>query len=159
MAVSKSPGPGASDPATTVCNTGALRRASRRLSQLYDDVLAPTGLRITQYALLNQIDRTGPAALSELAAYMVMDRSTLGHNLRPLERDGLVELLVDPDDRRSRLIGLTRAGRERLKEARPYWKKANERFENAFGSERAASLRALLQEVYSSDFVDKFTRQ
>ena len=80
-----------------LCNNSALRKATRRVSQLYDAVLAPSGLRSTQMAILTHIDRAGTPAMGELAAALVLDRSALGHNLKPLERDGLVELVANVD--------------------------------------------------------------
>ena len=73
----------------SLCNNAALRRAARRLGQLYDDQLTPSGLRTTQHGLLAQIEVMGSPALGELAD-MVMDASALSHTLRPLTRDGLV---------------------------------------------------------------------
>ena len=137
------------------CNATALRGASRRLSQLYDDVMAPIGLRGTQFAVLNRIDRRGSGSLNGLADELWMDRSTLGHNLRPLERDGLVLLGHDPADRRTRTISLSPKGKAKLAEARPLWAKAHAGFEKAFGKERAALLRDFLHEISSDDFLEK----
>lgn len=156
MTVSDRLNQGTSRASPTLCNGGSLRRASRRVSQLYDEVMAPCGLRTTQYSILSVIDRTGPAALTELAQALAMDRSTLGHNLRPLEREGLLELVVDPNDRRSRRIALTAAGRKQLQVARPLWVKANARFEAAFGAARAGELRTLLHELTSVEFAERF---
>ena len=75
------------------CTCGSLRKASRRISQFYDTALAPVGIKSTQYSILSEVDRGsahGPVTMCELATAMVMDRSTLGHNLKPLERDDLV---------------------------------------------------------------------
>src|ERR1700732_3669826 len=77
------------------CTCGSLRKASRRISQFYDTALAPIGIKSTQYSILSEVDRgsaAGPVSMCELATAMVMDRSTLGHNLKPLERDDLVVL-------------------------------------------------------------------
>src|SRR6202012_3936159 len=93
------------------CNCTALRKASRRVSQLYDSALEPCGLRTTQRAILNHIARSGAPSLGELAEALVMDRGALTHNLKPLERDGLVESGVDPQARRNRLVTLTMKGR------------------------------------------------
>ncbi|HEX7666667.1 MAG TPA: MarR family winged helix-turn-helix transcriptional regulator [Polyangiaceae bacterium] len=139
------------------CHASALRGASRRLSQIYDEELAPSGLRGTQFSVLVRIERRGSASLNELADDMAMDRSTLGHNLRPLERDGLVSLGVDPADRRSRTITLTAEGKKKLADARPLWLKAHTRFETAFGADRAAKLRALLREIASDEFLASMT--
>ena len=91
----------------SLCNCTALRKATRRVSQLYDSALEPCGLRTTQRAILNHIVRAGTPPLGELAEALVMDRGALTHNLKPLERDGLVEISVDPDDRRVGRLRLT----------------------------------------------------
>ena len=129
------------------CTCLALRRATRRLTQQYDAALAPSGLRVTQFSLLNVLDRLGAATVQQLADELAMDRSTLGHNLRPLERDGLVRLEVDPDDRRARRLVLGTQGKAALAEARPLWRAAQARFESAYGKERAGELGALLHAV------------
>ena len=89
---------------TRDCHATALRKASRRLTQLYDEALAPTGLRSTQYAIIGELtDPTAePPTLNQLADALVMDRSGLGHSLRPLERDGLIRLQRSSADRRAR---------------------------------------------------------
>lgn len=130
-----------------VCNGAALRAASRRVSQIYDEEMLATGLRTTQYSVLNNIDKRGRCSLSQLAEDMTMDRSTLGHNLRPLEREGYVTLGVDPDDRRTRSLSLTTKGQKKLAECRPAWRRAHERFEQMFGAEKAAALREILTEI------------
>jgi DNA-binding MarR family transcriptional regulator len=91
-------------------------------------------------------------SVQELAEELVMDRSTVGQNLRPLERDNLVTLLTDPRDRRVRLIALTKSGLAKYHEAKSYWAMAQERFEEVFGSEEAAKLRSTLISIaYSSE--------
>ena len=86
-----------------ICNCLSLRQATRKVTQLYDQALAPLDLRATQLSLLRMIDQLGPSALNPLAEAMVMDRATLGHNVRPLEARGLVRLAVGKD-RRSREV-------------------------------------------------------
>src|SRR5260221_3324998 len=88
------------------CNCTALRKASRRISQLYDTALAPGGLKTTQRAILAQISRSEPTTVGALAEALVMDSGALAHTLKPLERDRLVAVEIDPDDRRNRLITL-----------------------------------------------------
>src|SRR5882762_10873628 len=88
------------------CSCTALRKATRRVSQLYDAALEPCGLRTTQRAILNHIARAGAPPLGELAEALVMDRGALTHNLKPLERDGLVKIEIDPQDRRNRRVAL-----------------------------------------------------
>jgi len=134
---------------TTRCNAGAVRRAGRRLLQMYDTIIAPTGLKQCQYGILSALNRRGAAlpSVQELAEELVLDRSTLGQNLRPLERDNFVTLLTDPRDRRVRLIALTKLGIAKFNEAKPYWQTAQERFEEVFGAEEAAKLRSVLLSI------------
>ena len=139
------PGPEASD-----CNCLAIRKAARQVTQLYDSELSACGLRATQYSVLAILDRLERARVQVLAEALVMDRSTLGHNLRPLERDGLIELSVDPDDARARSLRLTRLGRDRLRAARPAWLRAQKRFEAQYGISASRRLRKLLQGAVTS---------
>lgn len=134
------------------CNSTVLRKAARRVSQFYDSILAPTGLRSTQRAILRNISRFGNPTLSQLAESLVLDRSALGHNLRPLERDGLIILETDPNDRRSRQAKLTSTGEEKLQECSALWKVAQEHFENAIGPDRAKELRRALAIVAATEF-------
>jgi DNA-binding MarR family transcriptional regulator len=140
------------------CNCTALRKASRRVSQLYDEALASCGLRVTQLAILNQILRMGTPAMGELARALVMDRGALAHNVKPLERDGLIETVIDPDDQRNRLIAVTRAGRRKVVEAERLWARAQERFEASFGAKESAALRRALAAIASDGFLEAFQR-
>jgi DNA-binding MarR family transcriptional regulator len=134
------------------CNVTALRKATRRVSQLYDTVLAPCGLRSTQRAILMHIASAGIPTMGDLAMALVLDRSALAHNLKPLERDGLVKLIVDRNDKRSRLVQLTARGEEKLRQSFDLWKKAQHGFETAFGAEQARGLRASLALISSAEF-------
>jgi|SRR5580700_369552 DNA-binding MarR family transcriptional regulator len=134
------------------CNCLAIRQAARHVTQFYDQVLAPSGLRATQFAILGRLSRSGPMTINELAAALVMDRTTLGRNLLPLERDGLIEIGPGASDRRRREARLTAAGAARLRAARQGWTEAQTRFDEVFGEKRAAALRDLLREVVASDF-------
>ena len=135
----------ASDPERCLCT--ALRQAARRVSQLYDAALAATGLSTNQYAILNRLGESGPAPIQALAASLVMDRSTLGHLLRPLERRGLVRLVTPDADRRRRAVSLTEAGASLVDEARPLWRSVQASFESAFGMAEAVALRGHLRRV------------
>src|SRR5450432_1797836 len=118
------------------CTCGSLRKASRRISQFYDAALAPVGIKSTQFSILSEVDRgslSGPVTMCELATAMVMDRSTLGHNLKPLERDDLVVLRLSAEDKRKRYVELTAKGRSILRQARRLWQRAEGRFEKLFG--------------------------
>jgi len=140
----------------SLCHCTALRKASRRVSQLYDSALEPYGLRITQRAILNQIARSGTPMIGELAEALVMDRGALAHNLKPLERDGLVEIRADPKDRRNRLVALTAVGRKKLEETATAWKRAQDGFEKAFGVAKSPSLRKALEFIVSDEFAAAF---
>ncbi len=135
-----------------ICSCSALRQAARHVTKLYDDALASVGLGLNQYAILAKLDRLGPYTIQDLAAVLVMDRSTLGHLLRPLEKRGLVRLDVPAADRRSRVIALTPAGTALMKKARPLWVKAERRFEQVFGTDAALDLRVVLKKVATADF-------
>jgi DNA-binding MarR family transcriptional regulator len=141
------------EPATPVrilrCNAGAVRRAARKLTHFYDTELAPAGLNLCQYGILSAINSRGPAlpSVQELAEELVLDRSTLGQNLRPLERARWISLVTDPNDRRVRLIALTRLGVAKFQEANKYWQIAQERFEAIFGTTEAAELRSTLASI------------
>jgi DNA-binding MarR family transcriptional regulator len=131
----------------TACTCGSLRKASRRISQFYDAALAPVGIKSTQFSILAEVERgsiDGPLSMCELATAMVMDRSTLGHNLRPLERDDLLSLRLTLTDRRKRHVALTRKGKATLQRARRLWRTAEGRFEKMFGKRHAADLREVL---------------
>jgi DNA-binding MarR family transcriptional regulator len=138
------------------CNCTTLRKASRRISQLYDTALAPSGLKTTQRAILAQIKRSQPTTVGALAEALVMDSGALAHTLKPLERDGLVAVTIDPDDRRNRLITLTSTGRAKLAETDALWAKAQRGFEIAFGGAESEALREALQFLVSDRFVTAF---
>ena len=134
------------------CNCLAVRQAARHITQFYDQFLAPSGLRTTQFSILAKLRRLGPMKINALAAEMVMDRTTLGRNILPLERDGLVAVEQGRRDRRSKELRVTAAGEARFRAATKGWVQAQQQFEAAFGAERTADMRALLQAVAATDF-------
>jgi DNA-binding MarR family transcriptional regulator len=129
----------------------ALRQASRHVTQFYDQSLASSGLRTTQFSILIRLRLAGPMTINALAKALVMDRTTLGRNILPLEREGLIDVVSGRADRRSKVLRLTKAGAARLRAARAGWTQAQAKFEAAFGGRRAAGLRALLQAVTATD--------
>jgi len=131
------------------CNCQALRQAARRVTQAYDTHLAAVGLKTTQYSILAKLNRLGPLSINELAKLMVMDRTTLGRAVRPLERDRLLTIGGD-DDGRKRSLQLTAAGQARLKAATAKWREAQKQFELAYGVPDSASLRTALQRVVAA---------
>jgi DNA-binding MarR family transcriptional regulator len=116
-------------------------------------------LRSTQRTILSQIARSGTPPLGELAEALVMDRGALTHNLKPLQRDGLVKISVDPQDRRNRLVALTAQGRAKLAESDALWARAQRGFEAGFGTTKSASLRKALEFLVSDNFVNAFHDQ
>jgi len=133
-----------------VCSFLGLRKAMRHVTQFYDRELAPSGLRITQFSILSRLRQLGPCGINALAAEMVMDRTTMGRNLRPLEAAGLVAIETDPGDRRGRRAQLTPEGLARLRAARPYWAAAQQGFERCYGPERAEHLRHVLAAIVAT---------
>ena len=111
----------------TPCACGTLRRAARAVTAAYDAALAPSGLRITQFGILRKLARLGPLPVTRLAAEAALDRSTMGRNLNPLERRGLVRIEVGNVDQRERVAHLTAAGEAAIEAALPHWRKAQER--------------------------------
>lgn len=136
-----------------MCCSTALRKATRRVTQLYDEALAPVGLRSTQYSILMELSRRASEApsLQVLADALVMDRSALGHTLRPLERDGLLALQPGESDRRQRQVVLTRKGQALVARAQPLWQRAQDRFCEAFGEAEAALLRITLLDIAADE--------
>jgi DNA-binding MarR family transcriptional regulator len=144
------------------CITAALRAAARRLTLLYDEVMAPTGLRLTQFSLLAELERRNafPPTVGELAEIMTMERSALGQTLKPLERDGLIALTCDEQDGRRRPVRVTAAGQKAVLRTRPYWKEAHRRFGAFFGEPEMVALRATLRDIAeNSDVSDAFDRR
>ncbi len=137
----------AADPSTGACHCQALRQAARRASAFYDAALAPFGLRVSQFGILARLRRDGPRGIQALAADLVMDRTTLGRNMRPLERDGLLCVVADPTDGRSRLLSVTPRGAALVEAAWPAWSAAQAGFEARYGAAPAAALHAALQRV------------
>ena len=143
--------PADTDALSQECNCLALRQAARHATQFYDRYLAPTELRTTQFSILAKLKRLGPMTINTLASELVMDRTTLGRAMLPLERDGLITVKDATSDRRSKELHLTKAGAERLRAARKLWSEAQTRFEGVFGAERAFNLRNELHAVASSE--------
>jgi DNA-binding MarR family transcriptional regulator len=134
------------------CNCFVVRSAARHVTQLYDQFLAPVGLHVTQFSILAKLKRLGPMTINALAKKMVMDRTTLGRNVLPLERDGLIKIEASATDGRAKLILLTKTGEKRLQAGREAWEQAQRRFDTRFGAKRAADFRAILHAVVASDF-------
>ncbi|MFZ5780616.1 MAG: MarR family winged helix-turn-helix transcriptional regulator [Pseudomonadota bacterium] len=111
------------------CLCLAAQSAARALARLFDDALRPVGLTSGQFSLLMSLNQPEAPSVGAVAGLLAMDRTTLTANLKPLKRSGLVKISVDPTDRRSRRLGLTRAGRSVLKAAVPIWRRTQARAE------------------------------
>jgi DNA-binding MarR family transcriptional regulator len=103
------------------CLCFAAQRAARALARRFDEALSPLGLTSGQFSLLTSLNRPEPPAMGSIAALLVMDRTTLTANLKPLQQRGFVEIVVDEADRRVRRLILTPAGRRVLQSALPVW--------------------------------------
>ena len=120
--------------------------ASRAVTRLYDDILRPTGLRATQLAVLVAVGNEDATSITELAKFMGMDRSTLTRNLAPLEREGLIRV-GNEGWRRSRIVEITNKGRSRLREALPFWEKAQQTMRQKLGGRRWPVIMADLDDL------------
>ena len=123
-----------------------VRKASRAVTQLYDEVLQPSGLRATQFNLLVASALASEATVTQLAEALVMDRTTLTRNLKPLESQGLLTINAGTD-RRKHLVRLTERGRQALATALPYWEQAQDRVVTYLGQPQWHTLLAELKTV------------
>lgn len=131
-------------PSPCYCTT--VRRAAHTVTQLYDTILAPSGLKVTQLSLLRAVARHGPASISTLAAAVHLDRTTLGRNLHVLKREGLVSF-ASGDDLRERMVQLTGKGEAALVAAAPLWEQAQAMVREALGKEQLEVLSTLLAQL------------
>lgn len=129
------------------CNCTSLRQAARHVTRFYDACFAEIGLRGTQYAILNVLAICGPLKMLELAEVLVLDRATIGHNLRPMARDGWITITVGETDRREREVAISETGSALEARARPLWEAAQAEFERQFGSGEAQSMRQLMNRI------------
>ena len=128
------------------CTCFNLRKAARAVTQAYDKEMRPSGLRATQFSLLRVVGRLGPVGIKDLAKDLVMDRTTLGRNLKVLSDRGLLEI-GEGEDRRYRPITITARGQEALDLALPLWVQAQNRIANGFGHDRLAGFLDDLNEA------------
>lgn len=133
----------------TPCTCAKVRRTARRLTQAYDRALQPLGLRLTQYSVLANLEQAGPLSVTDLAALLAMERTTLTRNLGPLSQAGWITVGPGPD-RRSRTVALTEAGRAVVQRAQPLWREAERSLRRALGREHTAALHRLLDAAYIS---------
>jgi DNA-binding MarR family transcriptional regulator len=120
------------------CLYAHTRRASRALGQFYEGSLKESGLRGGQLPVLITLALAGPSTISRLGSHLVMDRTTLTRNLKPIEREGLIAIKPG-EDRRTRIVSLTNKGYRTLSRALPLWKKNHDRVVKKFGKKNAVS--------------------
>lgn len=125
------------------CSCFNFRKVTRVMTQLYDRALEPVGIRATQYTLLVSMAGHSAHTLTEMAHSLLMDRTTLTRNLRPLEKMGLIEI-SGARDKRSKAYLLTEKGKQIIRETVPLWEKVQTKVETALGQERYSRL---LQEL------------
>jgi DNA-binding MarR family transcriptional regulator len=126
------------------CTCFRVRRAARRVTQIYSQHLAPTGLKISQFSTLGYIAAQGPVSIGRLSELLATDRTTLTRNLRPLLAEGLVERASSGDKRRHDLVA-TPAGRAMFKRALPMWAAAEQEVREAMGTRLTADLHGTLE--------------
>ncbi len=134
---------------TAPCLCGALRKATRAVTRIYDDALRPSGLRITQLALLRQLSRRGELRMHDLSAVLVVEDTTLNRSARAMQDRGWIEIRTG-SDRRERMVSITAAGRAVLAEAEPLWAEAQRRMTDELGKNFDALVRSLAEVTRSA---------
>lgn len=126
------------------CYCILLRKASRKLSSLYDDALEPIGINVAQFSLLRHIERGQPISITELGRQTELERSTVSRNIKVLEGMDLVATGAGADQREA-VVELTDNGRNILQDGAPLWQGAQDKIEAKLGVEDTAKLKELLQ--------------
>ena len=134
------------DKQSSICNCLNIRRASLTMTKLYDQWLKPSGLSISQFALLRNIDQMGPVSVSDLSLELRLDRTTLVRNLKPLEQEGFI---IDDSKKgtRDRQLRLSTSGRERYQSALTLWNEVQNHVEQQIGRENLQTLTDLLSKI------------
>ena len=128
------------------CACEGLRRTARAVTQHYEEALAPSGLRATQFPILVALASAGPLPVTRLADALGLDRTTLTRNIRALVDRGLIAV-ADGEDRRTRVVALTARGRRSLAEALALWEEAQASVEDRFGHRRLQGLHGELSRI------------
>jgi DNA-binding MarR family transcriptional regulator len=125
------------------CACASLRRAARAVTQLYDDALRPSGVRLTQFTLLQMLSLTGPITQGALGEHLAMDSTTLSRTLQPVEKAGWIRSRPGTD-RRQRYVEVTKAGLKMLHRATPAWETVQHDLRHRLGEETWAALGPIL---------------
>jgi DNA-binding MarR family transcriptional regulator len=126
----------------TTCYCAAVRTAARKTTALYDSMLVPAGVTLAQFSLLRKIERAGTVSLTGLGRLAELDRSTIGRNVKALEKLAFVSM-ASAEDQREAAVRLTPEGERALHVGAPLWEEAQRRVEAALGATRASQLRTL----------------
>lgn len=129
------------------CMCAVIRKTGRLLTKRYDYYLKPSGLKITQFSMLANIERNAGITVSKLAELLVMDQTTVTRNLRVLEKAGYIQIETDPVDHRIKRTQITDFGMSRMDEARPFWEKAQLEIEGIIGGEHIKDLLSIFKEI------------
>jgi DNA-binding MarR family transcriptional regulator len=124
-----------------------VQRAARALARKFDEALRPLDLTNGQFSLLTSLNRPEPPTIGSVAALLAMDRTTLTANLKPLERRKLLKIAIDKEDKRSRRLVITPAGRALLSKAFPIWKQTHVEVEFQISHGSADDLRSALRTI------------
>ena len=138
-------------PAAEPCYCALARRASRVLTDVYERELAPHGITLPQYSLLRVSSVVGPLTISEFAARLRLDRTTLGRNVKLLEKSGLIALAENSEDQRERLVTLTAEGARVLGQAANAWRTAQAKVKRGVSKEKLQALQQLVAEIDGLD--------
>lgn len=132
---------------TQICVCANLRKKTRVVTQLYDKLLLPTGLKVTQYSMLANIDHQQSVSISRLGEILQLDQTTITRNINLLKQNGYVDIMKDPQDARTKVITLTEKGVEKLNEAAPIWEDIQKRIINDIGIEKYEDFYETLKSI------------
>ncbi|MEG0259064.1 MAG: MarR family winged helix-turn-helix transcriptional regulator [Lysinibacillus sp.] len=130
-----------------ICVCANLRRKTRVVTQLYDNQLQSTGLKVTQYSMLANIDRQKSVSISKLGEILLLDQTTVTRNVNILKQSGYVTIVRDIQDSRMKVISLTNKGMEKLKEATPIWQDIQRKIINDIGLEKYKDFYETLKNI------------
>ncbi len=129
------------------CYCATLRAATRKISAVYDDALAPAGINVGQYSLLRCVQRRDSLSLSDLGHDLELDRTTISRNVRVLQKDGLVTMMRGAADKREALVALSPRGEACLAIAIPLWNECQRAMESRLGSIKVTALQEILRSL------------
>jgi len=132
---------------TQICVCANLRKKTRIVTQLYDKILEPTNLKVTQYAMLANIAKHKAISVSQLGIILSLDQTTITRNVNLLKKSGYVAITQDSQDGRTKIISLTAKGIEKLNEAAPIWKELQEKIIHDIGFEQYINFYDTLQKI------------